>query len=155
MKWIGAPVDREEDDRLVTTKHFVEETCERCGSTARTEEIDDEPRLKHVVDVCAHVDISGSKHRFGHELCVECRDALFTALESFMSKSDDRALLERLIDCVAQESHSVGISETMSPEERVKRMAREIQNLRSELGAATARIKSLEDGYRDDGLTDG
>lgn len=41
--------------------------------------------------------------------------------------------LERLIDVVAQVSHSVGISETMPPEQRVCAMRDEIERLRAAL----------------------
>lgn len=60
----------------------------------------------------------------------------------------DVVALERLIDCIAQESHAVGISGTMTPEGRVRAMAAEIRTLRSALEAATKQNRALEDALR-------
>jgi len=70
-------------------------------------------------------------------------------------ETDDVTLLNRLIDCVARESHAVGISGTMTPEGRVRAMAAEIRTLRSALETATKRAKALEDALNHrDGFVD-
>jgi hypothetical protein len=83
-----------------------------------------------------------------HEYSTE-RTARERLIECIAQESHAVGISERLIECIAQESHAVGISETMTPEGRVRAMRVAVERVTRERDAALTREAAMAERMRE------